>query len=222
MAVRTSTVASHSDLSKLAFMAIGPSRIAAYTFIGCAFGARISDAAARERLAMSHQRIQSALAMLEHELFEGLAAVNASLPKSLDVLRKDALSAIEALERHPVAVSETCADVAENEVIDLFEVAAPRVETNVTAFLFAFEDWAIERDAAIKAEHDELLVNAVRDIQSISRMIHLISINASIEASRVGEVGRGFGVIATEIQSLSGNAREALERITVSIERNVA
>lgn len=59
-----------------------------------------------------------------------------------------------------------------------------------------------------------------QDIQGIINIINqifsqtsLLALNASIEASRVGEHGRGFSVIAEEIRKLSDESRESTEKI---------
>lgn len=59
-----------------------------------------------------------------------------------------------------------------------------------------------------------------QDIQGILNIINqifsqtsLLALNASIEASRVGEHGRGFSVIAEEIRKLSDESRESTEKI---------
>jgi Methyl-accepting chemotaxis protein (MCP) signalling domain len=54
-------------------------------------------------------------------------------------------------------------------------------------------------------------------IKSISSQTRLIGLNAAIEAARIGEVGRGFGVVANEIRKLSGNSNDA----SVEIEKTL-
>jgi methyl-accepting chemotaxis protein len=50
---------------------------------------------------------------------------------------------------------------------------------------------------------------ASEDIQSITREIQLLSINAGVEAARSGAAGRGFAVIAAAVKSLSEQTRDA-------------
>lgn len=50
-------------------------------------------------------------------------------------------------------------------------------------------------------------------IKAISSQTRLIGLNAAIEAARIGEVGKGFGVVANEIRKLSGNSNDASKEI---------
>lgn len=57
----------------------------------------------------------------------------------------------------------------------------------------------------------------LESIKAISSQTRLIGLNAAIEAARIGEVGRGFGVVANEIRKLSGNSNDA----SVEIEKTL-
>lgn len=64
------------------------------------------------------------------------------------------------------------------------------------------------------------ITSIIEFIKSISEQTTLLAINASIEASRAGEDGKGFSVIADEIRSLSEQTTESVENI-VKVIKNV-
>jgi hypothetical protein len=53
------------------------------------------------------------------------------------------------------------------------------------------------------------VTGAVDRMQDINRGIHLLSMNARIEAARAGAAGAGFGVVGQELTRMSENMREA-------------
>lgn len=55
--------------------------------------------------------------------------------------------------------------------------------------------------------------NILNMIQNIAKQINLLGLNAAIEASRAGEVGRGFTVVAEEIRKLSGESTTSAKDI---------
>lgn len=59
----------------------------------------------------------------------------------------------------------------------------------------------------------KVIETAISEIDHISRSVNLISLNASVEAARAGEAGRGFAVIAAEIQELSAKAQAAVKNV---------
>ncbi|AZO94700.1 PocR ligand-binding domain-containing protein [Halocella sp. SP3-1] len=54
-------------------------------------------------------------------------------------------------------------------------------------------------------------------IQTISNQTKLLGLNASIEAARAGEAGRGFSIVAKEIEKLSNESKESVSQINTSI-----
>ena len=60
-----------------------------------------------------------------------------------------------------------------------------------------------------------IIINTVDDI---SETTNLLALNASIEASKAGEAGRGFSVVASEIRKLSEQSQRSVAEIALIIE----
>ncbi len=67
----------------------------------------------------------------------------------------------------------------------------------------------------------ENINNVTEFIESISRQTKILSINASIEASRAGAAGKGFAVVATEIGSLAKQTSDSVQKTAELIEESI-
>jgi len=76
------------------------------------------------------------------------------------------------------------------------EIAAEAQELSATSE----ELRSVTEDATVKVESTAGILDTVKQI---SKRTNLIGLNASIEAARVGEYGKGFNVVANEVRNLS-------------------
>ncbi len=77
----------------------------------------------------------------------------------------------------------------------------------------------------VNVKNISMEINSILDsIKSIADQTKMLGLNASIEAARAGEVGRGFGVVAKEIGSLSQNSKQTafkISELTGKIQKSV-
>ncbi len=72
------------------------------------------------------------------------------------------------------------------------------------------------QDLAESARRVEDIVGIIRDI---AEQTNLLALNATIEAARAGEAGRGFAVVASEVKALASQTGKATEEIETHIAR---
>lgn len=61
--------------------------------------------------------------------------------------------------------------------------------------------------------------NVIKVITAIAEQTNLLALNATIEAARAGEAGKGFAVVASEVKDLAQESGRAAEEVSRRIER---
>ncbi len=63
------------------------------------------------------------------------------------------------------------------------------------------------------------LVSMVQHVRDIAQATNMLALNAAIEASRAGDAGRGFSVVASEVKALSRQSDQIARNLHAGIER---
>lgn len=87
---------------------------------------------------------------------------------------------------------------------------APPVDLALNTYRRIFISHVLAQQHANALQAEE----AIQRLDKISKQIFFISINASVEAARVGEAGRGFTQISTDIRALSQSAQAATRNLS--------
>lgn len=203
--------------------------------LGMAFNdmaARLEGALAAEREAAEAQRRARQDVM---ETAEKLSSV------SNEILASTTEQASGAQEQ-AAAVAETVASV--NEVAQTAEEAARRASVVSTAGRETIEAAKAGRQAieesisgmgVVKeqvgsiaegivalAEKAQAIGDIIATVNEIAEQTNMLAFNAAIEASRAGEHGRGFSVVASEVKALASESKKAtaqIRQILVEIQR---
>ncbi|MEM6275844.1 MAG: methyl-accepting chemotaxis protein [Pseudomonadota bacterium] len=93
-------------------------------------------------------------------------------------------------------------------LLEQFEAkAAPAIHAALDAVREVFITGVLKRQAYHASASSDML----SELERINRSVQLLAVNAAIEAARVGDAGRGFAVIATEVRGLSRRTLDVIE-----------
>lgn len=63
------------------------------------------------------------------------------------------------------------------------------------------------------SEQSQAIGRIMATVEDLAAQSNLLAVNAAIEAAKAGEHGKGFGVVAQEVKSLSEQSRQATEQV---------
>lgn len=167
-------------------------------------------ASSNEEITASIQQISSSLENLNHEI--------AQSSQDLKILR-DNTEAVNAMAENMESQTMMLKKIAEEsekiaiEGIKGIEDVLKTIESNIKSV-----GEINQKMSSLISSSDEI-VGFANMINDVAEDTDLLALNASIEAARVGEMGKGFSVIAEEIRNLSNLSRDYLTKVNDTLEK---
>lgn len=193
-------------------------------------------AAAFNRMAERRGEAETRIASQSAEREQVLAAVTATVQKLASSSRELVAGATQqasGMQQQTAAVTETVAVV--DELVHTSAQAAERAKDvaasaqrsaevgragrkSVDEVVSVIDEAKAQSDAvagriASLAEQTQAVGEIVALITDVADQTNLLALNAAIEASRAGEHGRGFSVVASEIKALADESKKATQRV---------
>jgi methyl-accepting chemotaxis protein len=132
-------------------------------------------------------------------------------------LTMNELSAAAEVMSKIAEVAQSCNDIA-NQATQTTQTALQTVNSTVKG-MGEIRETIHETEKRIKrlGERSQEISSIVDLINNIAERTHVLALNASMQAAAAGDAGRGFSVVAEEVQRLAESSRNATSQISALV-----
>jgi methyl-accepting chemotaxis protein len=162
-------------------------------------------------IASFRERVEAVLATVGDSA-AAMKATATALSASSEKTSHRTEGAVSASNEASVNVT-TAATAAEELMRSIAEISRQLGHTSEVVGLAAGEAKTTNDQVAGLAKAAQKIGDVVKLIQAIAEQTNLLALNATIEAARAGEAGKGFAVVASEVKSLAVQTAKATKEI---------
>lgn len=123
-------------------------------------------------------------------------------------------ASIQEVSNHAVGVAKGADEAVEkiDQSREIIDHALQDISEVAETYKIVLND---VKQLEVNIEHTNTVIKVIKEIAD---QINLLALNASIEAVRAGEYGKGFQVVAGEVRKLSEHTKEQIDLITKNME----
>ena len=171
------------------------------------------------------------------KVLQGVTDISYSVAATSDRVKEQSDNVIEVATAEQKEVEKTAAELSETSesmlrIAKLARACAEAADkatkstasanesvTDTVTGITAIRETIRETEKRIKrlGERSQEINRVVNLINTIAERTHILALNASMHAASAGEAGRGFVVVADEVQRLAESAREATLEISTLV-----
>lgn len=147
-----------------------------------------------------------------------------NISASAEMVTKEAVGLKASSDQLKSAVLENMsrasdvAAAAEEMSLTVTEISHQLSKTMQNTFDITKQAGSARDRVASLAESTSSVEEVVAFIKGIAEQTNLLALNATIEAARAGEAGKGFAVVASEVKALAAQTSDATTQITAQFE----
>ncbi len=183
-------------------------------------------AEARDKERLQQEQREALILGFRRSVKDVLAAVNQgtkAMAGTAEVLTKvardasDQAAGVNDASAEASASVQTVAVATEEFALSIQTIAAQMQQTSEAVQSATALADGTDREVADLAVAAERVGEVVGLIRTIAEQTNLLALNATIEAARAGEAGRGFAVVASEVKQLAMQTAKATDEISQQI-----